>query len=81
MNNWIDNSMKICTQEATLSDRKVIYECAEISELMDFSQNVYKSSGVDKTLLEQFIRDGAHPLDILRATQVDDDSESKETEQ
>jgi hypothetical protein len=48
-----------------VGDRTVTYEGVTIKSLLGFGQNEYKSTGVDKQMLADFIEAGHHPFDVL----------------
>jgi hypothetical protein len=59
INEWADALTKISSARLKVGEREVSYEGVEIGGLMEFRQNIYKSAGVDKQMLQQFIEDSA----------------------
>jgi hypothetical protein len=46
-------------------NRTLTYDGVGIKSLLGFRQNEYKSIGVDKQMLDDFIQEGNHPFDVL----------------
>lgn len=65
MNEWCDRGAGVEDTTVQVGNRSVTYEGVALKSLLGFSQNEYKSTGVDKQMLADFIEEGHHPFDVL----------------
>ena len=75
---WSDHGRKNATQEVLVGNRTVTYEVCGINHLIDFSPNQYKSVGVDKKMLDDFLEAGGHPFDVLSEITPDSSDSSED---
>jgi hypothetical protein len=66
INQLTDEYLKIVPVECKVGARTVSYEVTQIGSILDFQKTEYKSTGVDKKLAQDFIREGGHPFDVLK---------------
>jgi hypothetical protein len=64
MNEWCDAGAEVVHTTVRVGNRTVTYDGVGIKSLLGFTQNEYKSTGVDKQMIEDFI-EGNHPFDVL----------------
>ena len=60
MNEWCDQGAKVVQTTARVGNRTVTYDGVGIQSLLGFGQNEYKSTGIDKQMLRDFIEEGYH---------------------
>jgi hypothetical protein len=65
MNEWCDQGAKVVQTTVRVGNRTVTYDGVGIQSLLGFGQNEYKSTGIDKQMLRDFIEEGYHPFDVL----------------
>jgi len=65
MNEWCDAGAEVVHTTVRVGNRTVTYDGVGIKSLLGFTQNEYKSTGVDKQMLDDFIQEGNHPFDVL----------------
>jgi hypothetical protein len=66
MNLIADRGMKMKRVTMRVGPWRVTFEGVTIKHLTDFTENAYKSAGVDQMHLAQFIKDGGSAFDVLR---------------